>query len=307
MDLYTTTNRTQLKKLLSEDFKGEFSLNAPLKKHTWYEIGGPADVIAYPKNIDDLKLIIDFCKQNNTPYYLIGEGANLLVSDFGFRGIIIKLNRFFNSFQIKDMIITADAGISFNDLILYCEEANLGGLEYFSGIPGSVGGMLMMNAGTSKGEIGEILEKVYYLDENLNVSILNKNQITFDYRHVKEFQNKILLKCELNVREDDGIRLKKLRLAQIQMRAAKQPLEYPSCGSVFKRPKNHYVGKLVEDLNLKGFTYGDAMISEKHGGFIVNKGNARANDIMYIIRKVQDEVYKHFQVRLEPEVKFLGF
>lgn len=307
MNLNTTTNQTQLKKLLSEDFKGEFSLNEPLKNHTWYKIGGPADVIAYPKNIDDLKLIINFCKQKNTPYYIIGEGANLLVSDFGFRGVIIKLNRFFNSFQIKDMIIIADAGVSFNDLILYCEEKNLGGLEYLSGIPGSVGGMLMMNAGTSKGEIGEILEKVCYLDENLNVSILDKTQITFDYRYVKEFQDKILLTCELKVREDDGNRLKKLRLAQLQMRAAKQPLEYPSCGSVFKRPENHYVGKMVEDLHLKGFIYGDAMISEKHGGFIVNKGNASANDIMYIIRKVQDEVYKHFQVRLEPEVKFLGF
>ncbi|MCK4859440.1 MAG: UDP-N-acetylmuramate dehydrogenase [Candidatus Omnitrophica bacterium] len=294
-------------KYLNNNLKGDFSTDELLSKHTWYKIGGPADFIVYPKDIEALISLVSFCRVVDVPINFIGEGANLLVCDAGFRGVIIKLSRHFNSIEMKNNTVNVDAGVLLPDLVLYCEKNSLGGVEYLSGIPGTLGGALIMNAGTSKGDISNSVQEVSTLDNQLNLEIINKNEIDFQYRFVPQFHERILLGCKLQLRYAEKSYLKEIRIDQIQERANKQPIDYPSCGSVFKRPAKYYVGKLVEDAGLKGFRHGGAMISNKHAGFIINSDNAKAKDVMYIIRKVQEEVYKSFNVELEPEVKFLGF
>jgi len=292
---------------LKTRLSGQYLVDEPLALHTWYKLGGPADFFVYPRNLEDLRSLLHFCRTVDMCTYFIGEGANILSSDAGFRGVIIKLSRHFNSLQLEDDMLKADAGTHLEDLILFCEKNNLGGLECLSGIPGTVGGALIMNAGTGKGEIGDRVQGVYVLDEALEPSEMSSKEISFEYRSVPQLNAKVILGCKLKLHSEKESVLKAFRLHQLEERAAKQPLEYPSCGSVFKRPARHYVGKMVEEAGLKGFRYGDAMISDKHGGFIVNTGHAKASDIVYLIRKVQEKILDKFGVELEPEVKFLGF
>lgn len=292
---------------LKTRLSGQYLIDEPLALHTWYKIGGPADFFVYPRNLEDLRSLLHFCRAVDMCTYFIGEGANILSSDAGFRGVIIKLSSHFNSLQLEDDMLKVDAGTHLEDLILFCEKKNLGGLEYLSGIPGTVGGALIMNAGTGKGEIGDRVQGVYVLDEALEPSEMSSKEISFEYRSVPQLNAKVILGCKLKLHSEKESVLKAFRLHQLEERAAKQPLEYPSCGSVFKRPARHYVGEMVEEAGLKGFRYGDAVISDKHGGFIVNTGHAKASDIVYLIRKVQEKILDKFGVELEPEVKFLGF
>lgn len=299
--------KTDLRDYLSRHFDGEYILDEPLSRHTWYKIGGPADVFAYPRHVDDLIGLLRHCRRLEIPTFLIGDGANLLVHDAGFRGVVVSLERFINQLRIDDDIVNAEAGVLLNTLVLTCEQQGRGGLEALSGIPGTVGGALMMNAGTNKGEIGDHVKTVTALTPALECVTLTRAQIQFGYRRAPEIQDMVVLGCQLTTTSESEVILRERRVAQLQERAAKQPLEYPSCGSVFKRPPGHFVGKLVQDVGLKGVRQGDAMIPEKHGGFIINLGHATAADVMFLIQKVQAEVLARFGVVLEPEVRFVGF
>jgi UDP-N-acetylmuramate dehydrogenase len=292
---------------LNKNFAGNYLLDELLSQHTWYRIGGPADVFVYPQHIEDLIDLLSHCRTLDIETCIIGEGANILVHDAGYRGVIIHLAKYINKIAVEGEIITADAGAFLRDLVLLCEKHSLGGMECLSGIPGTVGGALIMNAGTHRGEIGERVSEVSLLNEDCEPIVMDRSHISFKYRNVPELQGHVLLGCKMVLSHEEETILKERRIAQLKERAAKQPVEYPSCGSVFKRPPGYYVGKMVEDLGLKGFRYGDAMISEKHGGFIINLGNAEASHVLYLIEKIKDEVYKSFNVQLEPEVRFVGF
>ncbi len=292
---------------LEKKFAGEYLLNEPLSSHTWYRIGGPADFFVYPQDTEDVVMLLRQCQTLDVQAYFLGEGANVLVNDAGYRGVIMNLTRHFTNILQENTVITVDAGALLEDVILFSEHHSLGGLECLSGIPGTVGGALMMNAGTHYGEIGDAILEVSLLNEELESFILSGEQIAFQYRSVPQLQEKPLLGCKMQLHYKDKAVLRKSRLAHLAERAAKQPLDCPSCGSVFKRPPGHYVGEMVQNLGLRGFRYGDAMISEKHGGFIVNLGNAKASHVKYLIEKIQKKVHKHFGICLEPEVRFVGF
>jgi UDP-N-acetylmuramate dehydrogenase len=299
--------KKELWNYLNKHFTGEYLIDELLSLHTWYRIGGPADFFVYPRNAEDLIGLLHQCRALDINIYFIGEGANLLVSDDGYRGIMINLTRHFKDLSQNDNTVTVSSGALLRELVLFAERNGFGGLEYLSGIPGTVGGALTMNAGTHLGEIGDSVGEVYLLNTSFEPVVMTGAQIDFRYRTVLQLQEKILLGCKLALYHEEESILRERRIEQQQRRATAQPLEYPSCGSVFKRPPGHYVGKMVEDLGLKGLHYGDAMISKKHGGFIVNLGNAKASHVMYLIEKVKDEVDKHFHVQLEPEVRFVGF
>lgn len=292
---------------LKHKFEGDFLINEPLTNHTWYKIGGPVDFLVYPKNLIDLKNILSFCLTGQIPVYFLGLGANILVNDPGLRGVIIKLSGYFNFIEKSGDLLKVGAGTRLQDLIIFCEKNELGGLEYLSGIPGTVGGALIMNAGIDKGVISDVVEEVLCLDIDFNELNLKKSEISFGYRSAPELQDKIIFSCFLKFTHQDEEKLRKIRLEQLEKRRKTQPVEYPSCGSVFKRPPGYFAGKLIEDAGLKGFRKGDAMISDKHAGFIVNLGQAKAKDVKYLIDKIQDVVLEKFNVLLEPEVRFLGF
>jgi len=299
--------KKELQDYLDKHLAGEYLVDELLSLHTWYRIGGPADFFVYPGDIEDLAALLHQCRALDVNTYFIGAGANILASDDGYRGVMINLTKHFTDVSREDSVIKASSGVLLKNLVLFGEKNSLGGLEYLSGIPGTVGGSLIMNAGTEHGEIGETVMEVYLLNEDLEPVVVSNNQITFNYRSAPQLQEKTLLGCKMKLSYEDEAILQKIRIAQIAERIARQPLQHPSCGSVFKRPPGYYVGKMVEDLGLKGLRYGDAMISEKHGGFILNLGSAKASHVMYLIEKVKAEVYKHFSVQLEPEVRFVGF
>ncbi|MBD3305478.1 UDP-N-acetylmuramate dehydrogenase [candidate division KSB3 bacterium] len=293
---------------LQKTCAGDVLLDEPLARHTWYRIGGPADVFVSPKNSDDVINVLAYCRAYQIPCFLIGEGANLLVSDAGYRGVMVYLARYLNTITRQAQILDVQAGALLQEVVLTCERHHLGGMEYMAGIPGTVGGALIMNAGTDRGEIGDTVSEVSLLNEEYTqIVTMKRDAISFEYRNVPQLQDTIILGCKLLLHHEEESRLRARRLQQLQRRAATQPLEYPSCGSVFKRPPHHYVGKLVQDLGLKGYRCGDAMISDKHGGFIVNLGTATASQVKTLIDKIQAEVYQQFGIRLEPEVRFVGF
>ncbi len=294
-------------KRLLETMQCDLSKDISLCDHTWYKTGGKTDFLIYPHNEEELKQILILCDELEIPKFILGGGANVLVSDNGFRGVIIKLSRYLNTMVCKNNQIEVEAGADLQQLIIYCEGCSLGGLQYLSGIPGTVGGALMMNAGTDKGEIGNVVTSVKVIDPQFNTISYSADQIDFCYRYVPQLEDKVILSSILTLTPQPEDELKTIRRELISLRKKKQPLEYPSCGSVFKRPKGNYAGKLIDDLGLKGLRQGDAIVSEKHAGFIVNLGKATSTDIKILIDKVQKLVMQHYGIMLEPEVRFLGF
>ena len=304
MDCY---NVKELQKFFDTQFAGTCLHDEPLARHTWYCIGGPSDFLAYPANVEDLQRLLQRCRELDVPTYMLGEGANLLVSDSGYRGVMISLTRGLTASDVNNTQVTVEAGALLKDVISFCERHGLGGIEGLSGIPGTIGGALTMNAGANHGEIDDCVASVSLLNTAFEMVELSREQIAFGYRSAPELQDTCILGCTLQLQHDDTERLRQFRLRQIAEREAKQPLDCPSCGSVFKRPAGCYVGKMVEELGLKGFRHGDAMISDKHGGFIVNCGQATAAQVLYLIRMIQEAVAKRYAVELEPEVRLVGF
>jgi len=301
------SNIAKIKTYFKKEFVGDFSFDESLKEHTWYKIGGSAAVLCSPESEDSLIALLKKCKELFVDYFILGDGANVLVSDAGFKGVIITLKSSLNKCFVHEQKLFAEAGAYLNDVILLAQDNGLAGLESLSGIPGTVGGALYMNAGIDSGNIGDVVEKVMILNDEFEMETLEAKDIDFGYRNVPQLKNKIILGTLMNMKKSSSEELSKFRNDLLRKRAEKQPLGCPSCGSVFKRPDGFFVGKMVQDLGLKGFRIGGAEISEKHAGFIINSGNATAADVIAVIEKIKLEVLNEYNVELETEVKLLGF
>ena len=280
----------------------------PMKKHTTFRVGGCARYLVEPGDVQQLSAVVNACREQKVPYYVVGNGSNLLVSDAGYNGVIIHL--FKNMSEIRTegnhMILQAGALLA-RAARTACREG-LSGLEFASGIPGTVGGALVMNAGAYGGEMKDVVSRVTVLTSEGEPREYTKEQMAFGYRRSRLTEEAgIVLETEFTLHpgrtEEIQARMEELK----EKRVLKQPLEYPSAGSTFKRPEGHFAGKLIEDAGLRGFRIGDAQVSEKHCGFVINRGNASASEIAEVIRQVQDRVYAHSGVRLQTEVKFLGW
>ncbi len=281
-------------------------MEEPMKKHTTFRVGGPADVLVQPDETA-LAAILALCRQYHVPYSFIGNGSNLLVGDKGIRGVVIEMTEPMGNIEVQGTRITAQAGAMLSKIANTAASNGLGGMEFAAGIPGSVGGAVVMNAGAYGGEMKDIIERVYVLDENGAQLELDRDALDLGYRHScipdkKYIVTKVVL--ELVPRDEAEIRSKMKELNE--KRAEKQPLQYPSAGSTFKRPEGYFAGKLIMDAGLRGYQVGGAQVSEKHCGFVINKGDATAADICQLMRDVSDKVQAQFGVVLEPEVKMIG-
>lgn len=281
-------------------------MEEPMKKHTTFRVGGPADVLVQPDETA-LAAILALCRQYHVPYSFIGNGSNLLVGDKGIRGVVIEMTDPMGNIEVDGTKITAQAGAMLSKIANTAASNGLGGMEFAAGIPGSVGGAVVMNAGAYGGEMKDIIEKVYVLDENGAQLELDRDALDLGYRHScipekKYIVTKVVL--ELVPRDEAEIHSEMKELNE--KRAEKQPLQYPSAGSTFKRPEGYFAGKLIMDAGLRGYQVGGAQVSEKHCGFVINKGDATAADICQLMRDVSDKVQAQFGVVLEPEVKMIG-
>ncbi len=277
-----------------------------MKKHTSYKIGGTCDMMIKPANATELIEIIKILRTYKVPYIVLGRGSNVLVSDEGIRGAVIKLGSDFANIKVEQNIVRVESGISLRQLADFCAEKGLAGLEFAHGIPGTLGGAVCMNAGAYGGEMKNVITKVKLLDNNLNIIELSSIEMNFGYRtSVVQKNNYIVLEAEFELENKPTQEILDTMKELMDRRKAKQPLNYPSCGSVFKRPEGYYAGGLIEECGLKGMVYGGAMVSDKHAGFIVNIDSATAKDIMTLIQIVQKCVFDLTGVTLEREVKLL--
>jgi UDP-N-acetylmuramate dehydrogenase len=300
-------NSERLYKRLMREFPDNSSANEPLAPFTTYQVGGYADILIYPSNLEDLEHIVKLCNNYDTEFFVIGKGANVLVHDDGFRGVIVSLEKCSSQLFHEKNLLYVGAGVTVQAMVKYCEEHSLAGLDFMSGIPGTVGGALRMNAGAFVGEIGDRVLRIDAMSKQGIREQISAEEADFGYRRANGLQDKILLGCWLLLIPGEKGTLQRAREGYLERRASKQPLEYPSCGSVFKRPPGDYAGRLIEAAEAKGFRVGGAMVSSKHANFVVNEKNATANDIYEVIVEVQQRVYKKFGVWLELEVKLVGF
>lgn len=279
----------------------------PMNKHTTFRVGGPADYFVMPKTIEEVQQVISLCKEKEMPYYVLGNGSNLLVGDMGYRGVIIQIYKEMSSIQVRGTTIKAQAGALLSKVGSAALEAGLTGFEFASGIPGTVGGAVVMNAGAYGGEMKDILTCATVITQEGEVLTLYKGELELGYRtSVIAKKDYIVLEAEYQLQLGDKKAIR-ARMDELKVqRVTKQPLEYPSAGSTFKRPEGYFAGKLIQDAGLRGFQVGGAQVSEKHCGFVINTGTATAADVKELIRQVSDKVMQEFGVRLEPEVKILG-
>lgn len=281
-------------------------INEPLKNHTTFKIGGNADYLVMPKTREEIVNLIKFLKDNSINYFVIGNGSNILVNDDGFRGVIIKLGSQFSSATVLGNKIVLDAGITLKKISNILTKEGLKGFEELSGIPGSLGGAIYMNAGAYGREIKDVLYDVTFINSLCEIETLELKDIEMKYRETLfSKENLVVLGATLILEKGDKEEIKKRVREVTKMRVDKQPLNYPSAGSTFKRPEGHFAGKLIEDANLKGYTVGGAKISKKHAGFVINYNNATFNDVITLTQNVKKEVKEKFGVELELEVKVL--
>ncbi|MDR2889928.1 MAG: UDP-N-acetylmuramate dehydrogenase [Lachnospiraceae bacterium] len=281
--------------------------NELLRGHTTFRVGGEAELFIKISNQDQLVKLIPFFNRLEIDYFILGNGSNVLVSDNGYQGVILQIGEHMSEVTVNGNIITAQAGVLLSKLAAIACEHGLTGMEFASGIPGTVGGGIMMNAGAYDGEMAQITQSVVIMNKAGELMELNHDTMEFGYR-TSVVKNRPYIVMEvtlaLTVGNKEDIKAKMEQLAR--QRREKQPLEYASAGSTFKRPHGHYAGKLIMDAGLRGFSIGGACVSEKHCGFVVNRGNATATDILEVIKEIQDRVYDRFDVTLEPEVICLG-
>ncbi len=279
-------------------------VDEPMAAHTSFRIGGPADLFVSATS-EQLREAVRLCRKVNIPYMVIGNGSNLLVSDAGVDGVVLQPSA--QDAVFEEEFVIASAGMSLGKLCLEACEHGLTGLEFAYGIPGSVGGGVYMNAGAYGGELADVLEEVTVLDQDGNVLFLHKHELNLGYRH-SVFMEKpyTVLKATLRLKADSPTAIRARMDDFLSRRKEKQPLEYPSGGSFFKRPAGHFAGALIEQCGLKGFTVGGAQVSEKHAGFVINRGGATCADVMELCRQVQEKVWETFGVRLEREVQYIG-
>ena len=279
----------------------------PLKNHTTFQIGGKCIALIEPKKVEDIIEAIKICRENNLKFFVIGNGSNLLVPDDGYNGVIIKIKSEFSNIQVEWECLIAHSGAKLSEVYTVAYENSLTGFEFASGIPGTIGGAIFMNAGAYGGEMKDIVESVEVLDlDNYEVKELKNEELDFSYRKsIIQRKNYIVLTIKLKLKKGNKEEIKAVYEDLRERRNSKQPLNFGSAGSTFKRPEGHFASKLIEDAGLKGYHINDAWVSEKHSGFVVNKGNASYKEVMELIEYVQKVVFEKFEVKLETEVRIL--
>ena len=275
--------------------------------HTTFRVGGPADYFVMPESSGEVQQVISLCREEKMPYYVIGNGSNLLVSDEGYRGVILQIYRTMSRIEAEGTLIRAQAGALLSAIAAKAYENSLTGFEFAAGIPGTIGGASVMNAGAYGGEMKDVIRSVTVLDRDGKIRKIEREDLEMGYRiSIISKEGYITLEAEIELSEGKPEEIKALMDDLRTMRVTKQPLEYPSAGSTFKRPEGYFAGKLIQDTGLAGFQVGGAQVSEKHCGFVINKENATAADIDSLMRQVSEKVKEKFGVTLEPEVKRLG-
>ena len=294
----------KLQKLMGE---AKVLVNEPMASHTTFRIGGPADYFVMPETVEELREVLTLCKEENVPYFILGNGSNLLVGDKGFRGVVIQLYKNFDGLEIEGTKVTAKSGAMLIRVAKEAGKAGLTGLEFASGIPGTIGGAMVMNAGAYGGEMKDVVRAVTVLTKDGEIKTLTGEEMNFRYRgSVVEDEGHIVLEAVMELTEGNLDEIQ-ARMDELSVqRRTKQPIEYPSAGSTFKRPEGYFAGKLIQDADLRGYQVGGAQVSEKHCGFVINAGGATAADVMQLMKDVSEKVNEQFGVTLEPEVKRIG-
>ena len=290
--------------LLGEErvFTGE-----AMSRHTTFKIGGPADYFLMPDKDTDVGRIVKICKESAIPYFILGNGSNLLVGDGGYRGAVIQIYKNMSAVTVEGTEITVQAGALLSSVAAAAKNAALTGFEFAGGIPGPMGGAVVMNAGADGGEMKDVLTEVTVMDEEGEIVTLPADKLELGYRtSIIKTAGYIVLEAKLQLKEGNPEVIRETMKDLTIRRTTKQPLEYPSAGSTFKRPEGYFAGKLIMDSGLAGYQVGGAQVSEKHCGFVINAGGATARDVRTLMDNVRDIVYKKYGVTLEPEVKFLG-
>ena len=311
-------NQTFVKSVTEQLPQLSLMQDEPMKKHTTFRIGGPADYYAEP-DVSQISKLIEIAKACDMPVAVIGNGSNLLVGDKGIRGLVIGIGKGLSEIDVTEAVaqqstvqgnghvITAGAGAILAAVAAKAAEASLSGLEFASGIPGSVGGAVVMNAGAYGGEIKDVLIDATVLTAEGELKTVTRDELDLSYRHsIVPEKGYIVLSARFRLTPKPQDEIKSYMAELRAKRVEKQPLEYPSAGSTFKRPEGYFAGKLIMDAGLRGYSVGDAQVSGKHCGFVVNKGEATAADVLTLIKDVQEKVLKQFGVKLEPEVKMIG-
>lgn len=288
--------------------KDKVKYNEKMSKYTTMRVGGPCDCVVFPDEISKIKEVIDFCKNENITFFVIGNGSNLLVKDEGIHGVVIKLGHRFSKIELDGEYILAYAGATMPALSQLAKKNSLKGLEFACGIPGTIGGGVKMNAGAYGSQISDILYEVTYMDEKEEIKTIKNKDCSFGYRKsiFTINPNYVILSAKFKLERGNIDEIENKMKENSLARKAKQPLEYPNFGSVFKRPEGYFVGKLVDDAGLRGYKIGGAQVSTKHTGFIVNVDNATCKDVLDLIGYVQTAVYNKFNVKLTPEVIIIG-
>ena len=286
--------------------ENDIKIDEKLSSYVNFKVGGPADILLIPKSKEQVIKSVEICKENKIPFYLIGNGSNILVRDGGFRGVVISLKEV-NTIIVDGDKIEAECGAMLKAVSDKAMENSLTGFEFACGIPGTIGGAVFMNAGAYDGEISKVIESAEVIDENCNIIRLSREDLDFGYRSSLVMKKGYtVLSAVFKLEKGQVKTIKELVDDLTNKRESKQPLEYPSAGSTFKRPTGYFAGKLIQDAGLKGYSIGGAAVSEKHSGFVINKGNATAKDITDLIKYIQDEVKRQFGVELHPEVRIIG-
>lgn len=284
-----------------------YYLHEDMKKHTTFKTGGTADIVVEAQSINELQTLMKYVLEEGIPYIVVGRGSNLIVSDKGVRDLVIKIDKNLSKCIIDNDVLEVEAGAAIIDVSKEAQRNSLSGLEFACGIPGTVGGAVFMNAGAYGGEIKDILEEVLVLTIEGDLTVKKASELDLGYRSsVIQKNGDIILKAKFNLSKGNKEDIQNEMNEFTRKREESQPLEFPSAGSIFKRPTGYFTGKLIQDANLKGYQIGGAQVSLKHSGFIINTGNATSSDIVSLIKHIQAEVKKLFDVALETEVKLIG-
>lgn len=296
-----------VKRLASISGEERVLINEPMSRHTSFKIGGPADVLVIPGEMGQLGEMVRYFAAEGIPYMIMGNGTNLLVSDKGIRGVVVKIYDNLQGFTVQGDMLEIEAGMLIAKAAKLALESSLSGMEFAEGIPGTIGGAVTMNAGAYVGEMAMIAAETEYMDQEGTVITVKGEQHGFAYRtSIIQKTGGIVLKTRLKLKKDDPENIK-ARMEDFNFkRRNKQPLEWPSAGSVFKRPEGHFTGKLIDDCGLRGFSIGGAQISTRHSGFIINTGGASCEEVLALIRHIQVTVSREFNVQLEPEIRIIG-
>ena len=300
---------TNIARELKELNIGKVEEDVSMSKHTTYRVGGKVIAMVYPKNVKCLIILLDYLRNNNILYKIVGNGSNLLFSDDDYDGVIVRLNQFDKLNWISPTKLRVGAGYSLTKLSLLTAKKGLTGLEFASGIPGTVGGAVYMNAGAYKSDMGYIVESVKVLTPELKIINLENREMNFHYRSsfLQSHPGYICLEVVIKLAKGKKEAIEEVIRERRARRMESQPLEYPSAGSVFRNPEGNYAGKLVEDVGLKGKTYGGAMISDKHANFVINYTNAKSSDIKHLIDEAHDKVLKEYGIDLKVEQEFVNW